>query len=227
MRAFVFLLILANLLFFAWVRGYFAASSDPDAQRVQQQLLAGKVKIVARDEPPAEMTKAEKAGKPVEKKMVEICVLLSDLPIADVLRVEGLLADKFPAFRSERSMNAGSGSYWVFIPPLPGRQDADRKASELRKLRVPEFFIVQDGPSRFAISLGIFSSRQAAADRLEELRAKGVKSARIGERDVKPASASLEVHGPEAQMASLRQAIAEALPESKPAACRIQSAPAQ
>ena len=227
MRAFVFLLILANLLFFAWVRGYFAASSDADALRVQQQLLADKVKIVARDEPPAETIKPEKAGKPVEKKAPEICLLLSDLPIADVLRVEALLADKLPAFRAERSMNAGSGSYWVYIPPLPGRQDADKKAGELKKLRVPEFFVVQDGPNRFAISLGIFSSREAATDRLEELRAKGVKSARIGERDVKPASASLEIHGPEAQADSLRQAVAEALPQNKPATCRIQAAPTQ
>ena len=227
MRAFVFLLILANLLFFAWVRGYFAASSDPDALRVQQQLLADRVKIVARDEPPAETIKAEKAGKPAEKKTVETCVLLGDLPIADVLRVETLLADKFPSFRAERSMSAGSGSYWVFIPPLATRQDADRKAGELKKLRVPEFFIVQEGANRFAISLGIFSSREAAADRLEQLRAKGVKSARIGERDVKPASASLEIHGPEAQADSLRQTVAEALPEKKLATCRTQAPPAQ
>ena len=227
MRAFVFLLILANLLFFAWERGYFAASSDPDSLRVQQQLLADRVKIVARDEPPAETIKPEKTSKPVEKKTLEVCVLLSDLPIADVLKTEALLADKFQDFRAERSMNAGSGSYWVFIPPLASRQDADRKGGELKKLRVPEFFVVQEGANRFAISLGIFSSREAAAGRLEELRAKGVKSARIGERDVKPASASLEIHGPEAQADSLRQGLAEALPERKPASCRIQAAPTQ
>lgn len=61
----------------------------------------------------------------------------------------------------------------------------------------------------------------------EMLRTKGVKSARIAERNVKPLSASLEIHGPEAQAEALRQAIAEALPESKPGTCNSQATTAQ
>ena len=40
MRALVFLLILANLLFFAWTQGYLGNTANPDALRLQQQLLA-------------------------------------------------------------------------------------------------------------------------------------------------------------------------------------------
>lgn len=235
MRPLVFLLILANLFFFAWTEGYFGTSADPDAHRLQQQLLAERVNIVARDEPPVSEVKApvvevkiEKPARVPEKKSPETCLLLSDLPVAEMVRIERLLADKFAPYRASRTMNNGSGSFWVFIPPLPSKQDADRKAGELKALHVPEFFIVQDpGPNRFAISLGIFSSKQAASERFAELREKGVRSAKVGERDVKPASGSIEIQGPEDQADALRLAVSVAVPKTKIAACKVSAAAAQ
>jgi len=220
MRTFVFLLILVNLLFLAWTQGYLGSSSNPDSLRVQQQLLADQIRIVARDEPPAETVKTELTAKAVENKAVQACILLSDLPIAEIVRFESLLAEKWPAFKAERTKVTGSASYWVNIPPLASKQEADNKVAELKKLGIPEFYVVQEnGPNNRAISLGLFSSREAATVRLEMLRTKGVRSARIAERNVKPLSASLEIHGPDAQAEALRQALAEALPESKPGAC--------
>jgi len=235
MRPLVFLLILANLFFFAWTEGYFGSSSDPDALRLQQQLLADQVSIVARDEPPVSEVKApvvevkvEKPARVAEKKVSDVCLQLSDLPVAEMVRIERLLSDKFVPFHASRTMNNGSGSFWVFIPPLSSKQDAERKAGELKALHVPEFFIVQDpGPNRFAISLGIFSSKQAASERFAELREKGVRSAKVGERDIKPASGSLEIQGPEDQADALRLALNVALPKTKIAACKVSAAVAQ
>ncbi|MEI7430975.1 MAG: SPOR domain-containing protein [Betaproteobacteria bacterium] len=235
MRALVFLLILANLFFFAWTEGYFGASTDPDALRLQQQLLADQVTIVARDEPPVSEVKAhvvevkiEKPARVPEKKAPESCLLLSDLPVAEMVRIERLLADKFDSFRASQTMSTGSGSFWVFIPPLASKQDAERKAGELKALRVPEIFIVQEpGPNRFAISLGIFSSKEAASERLAELREKGVRSAKVGERDVKPAFGSLEIQGPEVQADGLRQALTVAMPKTRIAACKAPAAATQ
>ena len=228
MRAFVFLLILVNLLFLAWTQGYLGSSSHPDSLRVQQQLLADRIRIVARDEPPAETITTEIAAKAIENKTMQTCILLGDLPIAEIVRFESLLAEKWPVFKAERTKVTGSASYWVFIPPMANKQEADSKAAELKKLGIPEFYVVQEnGPNNRTISLGLFSSREAATAHLEMLRTKGVKSARIAERNVKQVSASLEIHGPDAQANSLRQALAEALPESKPGACNPRSASAQ
>ena len=55
MRVFVFLLILANLLFLAWTKGYLGSPSNPDALRAQNQLLANQVKVVSRDVPPVDL----------------------------------------------------------------------------------------------------------------------------------------------------------------------------
>lgn len=222
MRVFVFLLILANLLFLAWTQGYFGASSDPDALRVQQQLLADQVQVVARDEPPAaEAEKTEVVVKLDEKKPLDVCLLMSELPITEVVRVEGLLAQKWPAFKATRTTIETTASYWIHIPPLDSKLEVDKKTAELKKLNVPEFFVVQEnGPNNRAISLGLYSRKEAATARLEVLRTMGVKTAVVAERNVKPTSVSLDIHGPEAQADALRQALAVLLPESKPVACK-------
>lgn len=220
MRVFVFLLILANLMFLAWTQGYFDSGSDPDALRVQQQLLADRVRIVARDEAQAEAIKPEKTVKPVAKKASDVCLQLAELSIADAERIEGRLAEKLPAFKAQRTTIEARPSYWVYIPPFASKREADNKAAELKKLGVPEFFIVQeDGPRNRAISLGLFSSMDTASARLEVLRSLGVKSAHIGEREGRPASATLALTGPEAQGESLRQLVADILPDSKSTSC--------
>lgn len=215
MRGIVFLLILGNLLFFAWSQGYLGLSESPDAQRMQQQLQADRLRIVARGEPPPE---SKPASPP--KKEEPVCLQWPKLALADAERLERFLAEKYPAFKTTRSAHPGNTSYWVFIPPLANRQEAERKALELKRLNVPEFFVVQDaGANRLAISLGIFSSEEAAQARLDILRAKNVKSARIGERGGEPARATLETNGPAAHREALTQAVAEILPEPAPTQC--------
>lgn len=224
MRILVFLLILINLLFFAWTQGYLGNSSNPDAYRLQNQLLADRVKVVSRDEPPEVATLPRKSGKADETISVDTCLQLSDASIAEIALIEGLLSEKFPGFKSERTAITGGSSYWVNIPPLANKKELDAKVAELKKLNITEFFVVQEtGPNNRAISLGLYSTQAAARTRLEALANKGVKSARIVERIVKPASASIEIRGSEAQADALRQAIAEALPESKPAVCKTQA----
>lgn len=225
MRAVVFLLILANLLFLAWAQGYFGPSSNPDSLRVKQQLLADQIRIVARGEPPAETLKPEKPAKAedrvtTDKSAVESCLQLDDLPLADSERIEGLLAEKWLAFKARRTTLESNSGYWVFIPPLATRQETDTKAAELKRLRVPELFIVQEtGPNNRAISLGLFSTKEAAATRLDLVQSLGVKSARIGERNARPATVLLEIRGPETQVEALRQAIGETFPEGRLLAC--------
>lgn len=223
MRALIFLLVLLNLLFFAWTQGYFGTPDNPDAARLQQQLLADRLTVVARGEPPAESPAPVSTGKTPEKKKVDSCLLWSDVPIDASDRFEYLLAENFPTFKTTRikapASTNGAGTYWVFIPSLPSKAAADKKAGELKGFGITDFFIVQDtGPNNLAISLGIFSSEQAAKQQLEMLKTKGVKSARVGERGA-AAFASFEIRGPETQSATLRDAVSAQFPQSKVTAC--------
>lgn len=250
MRALVFFLIFANLLFWAWAQGYLGTPSNPDAQRAQQQLLAERVRIVSRDEPPSDTKVPTEDVKPVEKpvapveakpepeqqpvadaevkaddKPADACLRLADVVVDDALRLEKSLAEQFADFKTARTaLKEASASYWVHIPPLASKKEADAKAVELKKLQVQEYFVIQEnGPNNHAISLGLFSTRDAADNYLDALKSKKVRSARITERNAKPATVSLEVSGPEARIDALRQAISDALPGRNPIPC---SAPA-
>lgn len=223
MRALVFLLVVANLAFFAWAQGYLGQRESPDAIRLSQQVAAEKLSVLSRDEPPAPRAEASKPKAPaVEKKpMVEKCLAWVGLTIAEADRMDAALGEKFADLRRTRHVIPESASWWVFIPPLATKADAEKKAAELKKMGAPEFFIIQEpGPNRFAISLGIFSSEQAAEERRESLRTKGVKSARTARRTVTRAEQlSLEATGQEAMVDAAREALQQQLPDIKTAAC--------
>ena len=92
MRVFVFILVLANLLFLAWTQGYLGASDDPDALRLQHQLSPEKMKIVSRDEPPASAPEPRAPKAAEEAKPEAGCVQLDELHTAEVGQIEKLVA---------------------------------------------------------------------------------------------------------------------------------------
>ena len=223
MRILIFLLVLANLLFFAWSRGYLG-SSETDASRVDEPFKADQIRLVSNDRPPdAPSVPTTPAPSEPALSAEESCAALNDLPQADADAVERLFAEKLPLFRLLRTDTPGSSSYWVHMPPFKTRREAESKVVELRNLGVRDYFIQPDSADNFVISLGLFSTQAAAESALAALRDKGVRSARIGERPRRPAVSRIEFSGPEAQAGEMRRLIGQALPQSVPGDC-VQSA---
>lgn len=249
MKALVFVLVLANLLFLAYAEGYFGRPGNPDAARVEQQLNRERIRVVARGEAPKdkdgaagdtsspkepvpekEVASAEKEAVAVPKEASaqqppagpETCIAWGDLSGGEANRVATLLGEKFTDFRVDRRADPVEGSgWWVFIPPLPSKADAEKKVGELKRLGVDDYFIIQDaGPNRFAISLGVFTGESGANDRLAELRVKGVKSAKVGPRLGKDALHTVEVRGPAARQAALAAAVKASVPEVASRTCQ-------
>lgn len=221
MKALVFLLVLANLLFYAFSAGLFGRPDNPDAGRLDQQVAPDRMRIVSRGEAPAPVPAqaAAPAANPVEPAD-SLCLAWANLPAADADRLGTLLTDKFVDFHVERRTLAREGSgWWVYIPPLANKAGAEKKLAELRDLGVTDFFIVQEPANRFAISLGIFSSEKGGVDRLADLKAKGVKSARLIPRPGSESVFTLQVSGPLAAKAALLEATAVVLPKVEPQAC--------
>jgi hypothetical protein len=238
-KALVFLLVLANLLFYAFSEGYFGQPDSPDAERVEKQILPERMRIVsaaelqakpvkeppvvappvARPELVTEEVKVEKSGKPEAKAL--ICLAWEHLPVSDADRLNALLASKFSAFKVTRTVSAsGANGWWVHIPPLPGKAEADKKAGELRQFGVTDYFIVPDGQSRFAISLGVFSSEKGGRERLAELKEKGIRSARLMPRPDKDDTVNLQATGPDGARATLLEAVGKALPKAHSLDCK-------
>lgn len=112
-------------------------------------------------------------------------------------RLEPLaLGGRLAQFRGEES-----AGWWVFIPPQPNRAAAQKKAAELKKLGVDEYFVVQDnGKLRWSLSLGVFRTEEAARARLEALRARGVRSAQVGRRETRVPKVWFQVKGVDAAL---------------------------
>ncbi|MBM5571483.1 MULTISPECIES: SPOR domain-containing protein [Deefgea] len=77
-----------------------------------------------------------------------------------------------------------STKVWVYMPPLDSLEIAKQKAQQLAEMGVTDYFVVNNGGRwQNAISLGIFSTREAGERHLAELKALGVKSAVVRDRD--------------------------------------------
>ena len=97
-----------------------------------------------------------------------------------------LLAVINPAPKFSQRKVDDSAGWWVYVPAQPNKAAADKKVAELRELRVSEFFVIsEDGPNKYAISLGVFKTGEAARNYLETLTKRGVKTARADERETK------------------------------------------
>lgn len=223
MKALVFLLVFVNLLFYAYTEGVFGRSGNPDAARVEQQLVPERIRIVARgDQPPPKRSNGAEIPPSRSDEPEELCLSWARLPAAEADQLASTLAERFAGVRVERRAVASEGSgWWVFIPPQPSKAEADRKAGELKELGVKDYFVVQDaGPSQFAISLGVFSGEKGGQDRLAELKAKGVKSAKAAPRPGKETLFSLEARGPALLQEGIQGVAAEIVPKAETQVCK-------
>ena len=234
MKLFIFLLALGNLLFLAYSGGYFGHPENPDAVRLDKQVLPERMRIVSRGEAPgvpAKVPEPVKVAPAAEEAKPEpvaakpeasgpVCLLWEHLSVAEANQLGTLLGGKFAEFKVARRL-LGEGNGWlVFVPPLPSKADAEKKAAELRQFGVTDYFIIQDGPNRHAISLGVFSSEKGGQERLAELKEKGVRSARLMQRPDKDGTVSLQATGPDATKAALLESVAKVLPKVEAQGCK-------
>ncbi|MGB7541789.1 MAG: SPOR domain-containing protein [Burkholderiales bacterium] len=183
MRTFFLLLLLLNLGFFAW--GQFGPNYvSGEAQLIDQQLNPKAIRLLTAEQVAAlSAERAERAERAKAPKLTP-CLELGAFNPGDLPRVEQALGALALGPKLSQRRVDEIANFWVYMPPQTNRQTATRKAAELKKLGVEEFFVVQDDPKfRFAISLGVFKSEEAAKAQLEQLRAKGVRTARVGARE--------------------------------------------
>ena len=221
MRAVVFLLILANLLLYAFAGGYFGSSENPDAGRVAKQLAADRLHIVGHGQKSPGKGNGER--KPFDAERAEpdeLCLLWNHLPAAEADRLASALAEKFAGVRVERRAAAGAG-VWVMVPSLGSKAEAERKVAEFKGLGVSDLLIIQEtGANQFAISLGVFSNERGGQDRLAELKAKGVRSARMVPRPGKGSHFQVEARGPLARKEEIQDFAAGIVTKSPAPGCK-------
>ena len=220
MRAVFLLLVLANLAFFAWSR--YGTPDVPSVALPSRDIEPEKLKIIAPKDLPARVAKKEKpAAVAAAAPPATACVEWGSFTLADAPRAQQALEPLALGERLAQRRTEEAAGWWVFIPPQGSRQGALKKAAELKNLGVEEFFIVQEeGEHRWAVSLGVFRTEEAAQSRLSALRAQGVRSARVGPRETVVPKIWLQVKSVDAPLQARLKEIARQIEGSELRDCR-------
>jgi len=214
-RLLFLLLLAANLGFFAWMR--FLAPADPAVDRLplSRELEPQKLRIITERElaraaaAPTPKPAAPVVALPAEPAPIA-CLEWGSFSPADVSRAAQrlellALGARLAQYRGEETAN-----WWVHMPSQGNRAAALRKAAELKKLGVEDYFILQEaGPMRWSLSLGVFSTQEAAEAHLRALRAKNVRSAVIGQRETRVPKVWFQVRDIDAPLKARLQGIAQ------------------
>jgi hypothetical protein len=197
------ILLLVNVGFFAWWRYGSPPDAAADPAPLARQIDPEKLKVVApKDLPPPTPVKpvaAIRAEPPPPPPVALKCLEWGSFTLTDAPRAEKTLEPLSLGPRLSQRRTEETAGWWVFIPAQKAanpRQAALRKASELRSLGIEDYFIVQEeGQHRWALSLGVFRTEDAARARLAALRSQGVRTATIGARETVVPKVWLQVKG--------------------------------
>lgn len=223
MRTFFLLLVLANLAFFAWANFIAETDTQSDPRPLARQVSPEKLRIVPASAlaKPVSTPGASTAGTAAAAPAPGVaCMEWGALTAGDTARAsEALVPLGLGAHLSQRQID-DTAAWWVFIAPRASRQDAQKKAGELKALGVDEYFIVQDeGPQHYALSLGVFKTEAAANARLEALRERGVRTAQVGKRDSQLQKSYFQVRPADEALASKLREIAQSFPGTEVREC--------
>lgn len=195
MRTLFLLLLLANVVFFAWSRYVSPPDAGADPAPLARQIEPEKLKVVAPADPPPPAPPPVSA-RPAAAVAAVKCIEWGSFTLADAPRAEKALEPLALGPRLTQRRTEEQARWWVHIPPSASRAQALRKAAELKSLAVEEYFVMQEeGPHQWAISLGLLRTEDGARARLAALQALGVRSAQIGERETTVPKVWLQVNG--------------------------------
>ncbi|MDR0717236.1 MAG: SPOR domain-containing protein [Azoarcus sp.] len=196
LRFFAIFLVLLNVLVFAAAHGWFGSDQRPDAtepERLDRQLYPDHIKILGRTAPPdaepaiiqiAPPAPAPSSSPRAAASGARTCVVWSGLDKAQIDRLLALLAS---AGLDANTRDVETPVLWnVRIPPLPSREAARNLERSLRAMGITgkDIFVQESSPNQYAISLGLFKTKQNATRHLGTLRDMGVKNVGIEERTV-------------------------------------------
>lgn len=180
------LLLIANLLFFAWTQGWLdgitgmRSQGDREPERLARQVRPESVRILSPSEaiPSSSSSSTDAVAEPL--------ACLEAGPFATGASVSAIAALQ----TAQPAIPAGSwtdvkverpGSWMLYMGRYPNRDALAKKEEELRRTRVT-FEEVKSPPEyELGFSLGRYDQRAAAEKALEQLNLRGVRTARVVE----------------------------------------------
>jgi len=174
-------LLLVNIGLFMWATWYKDVSGEP----VKKPRPPVNAEIMLPLSTPGLQLKPRPAGgdrlellPAAEREALgsdKFCYVVGPFESRDAaLKAASVLEELKLGFNTRSAEDKSESSYWVFLPPLATRKDAQAKVKELAKLGFKEHFITQEAGRDNAISLGVFAQRENADSLLRELKSKDI-----------------------------------------------------
>ena len=196
LRLAVIVLLLANAGYYAWSQGLlkdwgFAPEEQAEPQRMNQQIRPETLQILrvnpSRNAPPAS-SQAAPAGAAVASSSASSSPSSPSAPEAGECLQAGVFDERHAEALRATLAPLPQGSWQLDPTPIPGRwmvymgrfddlETMDRKRAELRARKVDHDRA--GGKLEYGLSLGRFSSKEAAERELTNLANKGVRTARV------------------------------------------------
>jgi hypothetical protein len=204
------LLVAVNGALYAYGQGYLGQfrGNEHEPARLAKQLNADKLRLVSAEQANAAVAAAQAATAAAEASVTAAiaaaqagapaaeppkpegprpvaCVEIGNFQLADARTFENRIAPLALGDRQARRNVPGQevSAYIVHIPPQGGKEGAERKVAELKRLGVTNYFVMSDNPTmRWAVSLGVFKSETAAHNLQAALTKQGVHGIRITPR---------------------------------------------
>lgn len=172
-RFLFFILLVANLAFGAhlWLT---AEPGEPDFSRRERN--RDEAKVVAVIPPIVAARKAEETRVQVQSLAGAACVEFAGVAPADLPQARQAFAAMQLGERLVERRVEEITRHWVHVPAARDRRAAEQNAAALRRLGISDLSIRPD----FAISLGVFSTEDAARRYLSLVEAKGAKGVQVG-----------------------------------------------
>ena len=187
MKLMLYVLVLANLGFFAWSK--FFADEPIRLARVAKAgptlTLASEANLNLSQLSPAQTGSNETdvpAAVDQEPLVRQRCWSLgpfTDAKEADAAIV-ALSERNLSPVQREAQQDVWVG-YWVHLPAYPNYEDAEAMGLSLRAKGVRDIYVEPHGELANTVSLGVFKERERAYRRIEELNGRGVE-AKLGNR---------------------------------------------
>ncbi|MFZ6874954.1 SPOR domain-containing protein [Undibacterium sp. Di27W] len=219
LRFFFWSLLALNAFLLAFNLGYLGHWSldTHEPERLKKQHHADQLKLMS-------ATDAVTPSEPVAEKKAELiaCLEVGNFQQTEIARIEERLKTLALGDRQSRINIVDVATHMVFIPSQGSKEGADKKAGELRRLGINDFYIVQDQSSlRWGISLGVFKTEEAAKLHLNNLSNKGVRSARIGPRSISTSKFAYQLRALSADEKSKYDAIKASFPAQENRNCQL------
>jgi len=199
-------LLLANVGYYVWAAGLLGGGDEGrEPERLKQQMEPARLKVTLGDEQAPQPSAPAAVAAPAD-----FCRRVGPMTATEAETLKQSIAAQGG---SATTTSVDEQSYWVVIPAVHGKI-ADKEVARLKEAGIKDFFIVNDeGENHNAISLGLFHKEDAAKELVQQLKKKGIKSAKVGAKSRASGTVLMDVRGDTTKLSPLLAAQAFAVGE--------------